>query len=220
VYRGITADITSQFVVGQTGTWRGVTSTVANMSVLQHSPYLGTDGARILFPIECKNGKCIRSHSYFREEHEILLLPGFYFEVTSKLNAGNGLHLISLKQILSSSEETAIAAASDVYTSTQQFDNIDILWFDPDVNKSKENKKTQEKLKELFHINFKPFENLEEAVIYIRDKQNQCFLLITGGQAGRQIVPKVNALSQLKSIIIYCMNKQANEQWSKDYEKV
>jgi hypothetical protein len=54
----------------------------------------------------------------------------------------------------------------------------------------------------------------------MEEKQNAHCLLITGGQIGRQIVPKIKNLSQLHAIVVYCMNKQANEQWSRDYEKV
>jgi chlorite dismutase len=114
----------------------------------------------------------------------------------------------------------AAVAPSGTISSMSQSDDIHIVWLDPDVNKSKENKKTQEKLKQLFSNSFKSFEKSEEAVNYIKDKQNQHILLITGGQIGRQIVPEINDLSQLKFIIIYCMNKEANKQWSRDYEKV
>jgi hypothetical protein len=69
---------------------------------------------------------------------KFFLLPDFSYEITSQLNAGNGLYIIGLKEIVSSSEET---------------------------------------------------------VHYIRNEQNQRFLLITGGQAGRQMVSKVNDLS-------------------------
>jgi hypothetical protein len=202
VYRGLTINITDQFVVGQTGTWWSVSASTSMMSMLESSEYLSKSGSRTLFSIECKNGKCIRKHSYFEIEDAILLLPGFNFEVTNNFNAGNGLHIISLKEIGTTPK------------------SVYVLWLDPSINKSQENKDTQEKLKELFHDNFIPFEQLEGPVQYIEERQNQRFLLITGGQIGRQIVPKINNLSQLYFIVVYCMDKQANEQWSKDYKKV
>lgn len=64
------------------------------------------------------------------------------------------------------------------------------------------------------------FEKSEEVMNYMQNNQNQRFIFITSGKIARQVVPTVDDLSQLKFIIIYCMNKQVNEQWSKDYEKI
>jgi Ran GTPase-activating protein (RanGAP) involved in mRNA processing and transport len=61
---------------------------------------LGTTGDRTLFSIECLNGKNIKPHSYYKTEDEILLLPGFYFEVVSKVAGGNGLHIIHLREVV------------------------------------------------------------------------------------------------------------------------
>jgi hypothetical protein len=44
--------------------------------------------------------------------------------------------------------------------------------------------------------------------------------LIVSGQFGREIVPKIHQLEQLSAIYVYCMNKEANEQWAKDFLKV
>jgi len=126
-----------------------------------------------------------------------------------------------MEEISSSVEETTQSTAeADRTSNISEVDNVNVLWLVSNVNQSKENEKTQEKLKKLFHDRFHTFEKPEEAINYLEDQQNQCFLLITDGKIGRQVVPKVNDLSQLKFIIIYCMNKQANEQWTKDYQKV
>jgi hypothetical protein len=61
---------------------------------------LGTQGLRTLFCIECKNGKPIGSHSYFKnQEQEVILLPGSCFEVLSQLNQVGDPHIIHLRQI-------------------------------------------------------------------------------------------------------------------------
>jgi hypothetical protein len=36
----------------------------------------------------------------FERRTQILLLPGFYFEVVSKVEAGNGLHIIHLREVV------------------------------------------------------------------------------------------------------------------------
>jgi hypothetical protein len=56
---------------------------------------------RTLFSIECENGRAIRSHTYFKNENEILLLPGTYFRVAGRIDSGNGLHIIHLVETVS-----------------------------------------------------------------------------------------------------------------------
>ena len=39
-------------------------------------------------------------HSYFKDtEHEMILMPGSYFEVIGQLNPAKDLHIIQLKEI-------------------------------------------------------------------------------------------------------------------------
>jgi len=63
---------------------------------------MGQYGERTLFSIECTNWKCIEKHPSFPMEGEILLLPGFSYEVTSNLDAGNKLYIIGLKETVPS----------------------------------------------------------------------------------------------------------------------
>jgi hypothetical protein len=170
-----------------------------------------------LFCIQCMNGKLIKNHSEFPNEDEIVLLPGTYLKVKSFINATHNLCIVYLEEIPQLMIDTA--ALTEISSTSQLVDNVYVLWLDPKIT-SDENKQTQEKLKELFHNNFIPLEQLEEAIRCMEEKQNEHFLLITGGYIGRQIVPKIHNFSQLYSIVVYCMDKQANEQWSKEYEKV
>ncbi|CAF0860565.1 unnamed protein product [Adineta ricciae] len=62
--------------------------------------FLGSIGIRTIFSIECKNGKAVALHSYFKNtEEEIILSPGSYFEVIGQLKPASGLHIIQLKEI-------------------------------------------------------------------------------------------------------------------------
>lgn len=70
------------------------------MEVLQSEDFLGQRGLRTLFLIECRNGRVVTSHSYFKEtEREIVLMPGSYFEVMGQLNPGDDLHIVQLREI-------------------------------------------------------------------------------------------------------------------------
>jgi hypothetical protein len=54
---------------------------------------------RTLFSMECKNRKSIKQHSNFKSEEEIILMPGFYFQVMSQVNPVEELKIIHLKEI-------------------------------------------------------------------------------------------------------------------------
>ena len=102
VWRCISGDITQQFPNKSRGVWWGISSTTSNMSILQPKILSSDNGMRALLSIECTNGKRIAKHSYFPMADEILLLPGFSFEVGSQLDVGNGLHIITLREVASS----------------------------------------------------------------------------------------------------------------------
>jgi hypothetical protein len=74
--------------------------------------FVGPEGARTIFTIECINGKAIRAHSYFEEENEILLMPGSYFQVVSKWKPAEDLYMIHLREKIPS--YPTIAAPCDL----------------------------------------------------------------------------------------------------------
>ncbi|CAF1087232.1 unnamed protein product [Adineta steineri] len=80
--------------------WWSFSSTTTSLTVLENELYLGQTGERTLFSIEILNGRSIRAHSQFNDEEEILLLPGTYLEVQSKLDPAPDLHIIHLKQTM------------------------------------------------------------------------------------------------------------------------
>ena len=100
VWRGVKADLHSKYHRGEHYTWWSFSSCTLSLEVLEQTMYLGTTGERTLFSIECLNGKNIKPHSYCQDEDEIILLPGFYFEVVSKVGGGNGLHIIHLREVV------------------------------------------------------------------------------------------------------------------------
>jgi hypothetical protein len=48
--------------------------------------------------IECINGKAIQSHSFYKDENEILLIPGTYLRVVDKWSPAQDLQIIRLKE--------------------------------------------------------------------------------------------------------------------------
>ncbi|CAF1353619.1 unnamed protein product [Rotaria sordida] len=97
-YRGIKADLSTQYSRGSMIVWWGFSSCSLSIETLQTERFLGKTGSRTLFSIECDSAKNIRSHSFYAEEDEVLLLPARQFEVMGCLDQGNGLHIIQLKE--------------------------------------------------------------------------------------------------------------------------
>jgi virulence-associated protein VapD len=99
-------------------------------------------------------------------------------------------------------------------------ETFSLVWLDGSVNTSEENVNVQQQLRTLIN-HLKTFENADECVQYIRSvsKQNR-IVLIVSGRLGREIVPRIHRLRQVSSIYVYCMDKQANEQWANKFQKV
>ncbi|CAF2908670.1 unnamed protein product [Rotaria sp. Silwood2] len=102
VWRGIkNVNLSEQYQEGQHYTWWNLSSCTETLTVMQTPQFLGTEGLRTLFSIECENGKEIKEYSYLEYENEILLPPALYFEVLGKLNPAPDLYIIHIRQIVS-----------------------------------------------------------------------------------------------------------------------
>jgi hypothetical protein len=98
VWRGVRKNHSADYPPGAEVTWWAFSSCTTSLSVLESDLYLGNTGTRTLFSIETINARTVRSHSHFTTEDEILLLPGTFFEVKSRLNPAPDLYLIHLQQ--------------------------------------------------------------------------------------------------------------------------
>lgn len=98
VWRGIRGDLSSQYSTIKEQAWWALSSCTLSLKVLESPMYLGKTGTRTLFSIETQTGRRIRSHSYFKHEEEILLLPGTFFEIISSLSPAEQLHIIHLRE--------------------------------------------------------------------------------------------------------------------------
>ncbi|CAF0967610.1 unnamed protein product, partial [Didymodactylos carnosus] len=98
IWRGIKMDLSEKFLKKSTFIWWGFSSCTESLEVLESEQFLGKQGTRTLFNIECENGRMITQHSYFKKENEILLLPATVFEVIGKTDVGNSLHIVQVKE--------------------------------------------------------------------------------------------------------------------------
>ena len=94
VWRGIREDLSQSYK--KDCIWWGVSSCTETMDVLEK--FVGQSGVRTIFMIECINGKKIKSHSFYKDENEIILMPGTYLRVISKWSPAKDLHMIQLRE--------------------------------------------------------------------------------------------------------------------------
>ncbi|CAF1437206.1 unnamed protein product [Rotaria sp. Silwood1] len=99
VYRGVKLNLSERYPKGKHFVWWAFSSCTKSLNVLESSQFLGQTGTRTLFVIECFTGKCIRNHSYFPTEDEVLLIAARHFEVMSSLQQGSDLWIIHVKEI-------------------------------------------------------------------------------------------------------------------------
>ena len=104
VWRGVRGNLNDQY--DEDHIWWGASSCTETMKTME--TFVGAEGVRTIFNIECINGKSILNHSYFREENEILLMPGSYFQVVDKWMPAKDLYIIHLREKIPPYETIAL----------------------------------------------------------------------------------------------------------------
>ncbi|CAF2104698.1 unnamed protein product [Rotaria magnacalcarata] len=116
-------------------------------------------------------------------------------------------------------------ATSAVYkTSSNMHDeNLEtyyLLWLDAEVNTSEENRIAQQQLRSTInHVTTFEDGNLCQQYIQSISIYDR-IILIVSGRLGQEVVPRIHDLRQLSSIYVYCIDKQKNEEWAKNFTKV
>jgi TPR repeat protein len=101
VYRGMKGkDVSGWYQNGKEFEWHQFSSCSSSIDI--QSKFTGTTGPRTLFTIELttSRGRDITAFSAYPGECEILLAPNTRFRVTASFDAGNGLKMIQLIEIL------------------------------------------------------------------------------------------------------------------------
>jgi hypothetical protein len=223
VWRGVTADLSAQYRPGTVHIWHAASSCTDQIDVTD--TFLNKKKHRTLFNIKCHNGKTIKNHSKFPKESETILPPGTCVRVKGLSNPGDNLFIVVCEETKLTPEEMNTLSAAGAAVALPGVmptiaSTLFLFWLDPNINKSQDNIKIQEKLDALFTDDFQTFKSSEECESCIKQKKNDQIILIVGGQIGRQIVPKIHDLKQISSVLVYCMDKEGNEQWAKNYAKV
>jgi hypothetical protein len=100
VFRGVRADLRSDYPEGRKVTWHGFCSTTKSAAVLSREEFCGQSGKRTIFAIKLTQGQAreITRYSLVASEDEVLLPPGCRFEVESVLPQGD-LTIIQMREL-------------------------------------------------------------------------------------------------------------------------
>ncbi|UJR08377.1 hypothetical protein I4U23_012648 [Adineta vaga] len=106
------------------------------------------------------------------------------------------------------------------HSNYETLETFSLIWLDSHVNKSEDNEKIQQKLQQII-THLKTFDDPQECQEYISSlsSKNRVILIISG-RFGRELLPHIHSFPQIVAVYVFCMDKQANEQWAKEYSKV
>ncbi|MFF3837628.1 ADP-ribosyltransferase domain-containing protein [Streptomyces sp. NPDC001930] len=97
LWRGVALDLRSQYPLGQTVTWWGVSSCTSELGVAK--AFLGSRGRRTLFEVTPARAVAIRRFSAFTGEEEYILAPGTQLKVTEVRAERGGLCTVRLTEL-------------------------------------------------------------------------------------------------------------------------
>ncbi|MFH8621297.1 ADP-ribosyltransferase domain-containing protein [Streptomyces vietnamensis] len=97
LWRGVALDLRSQYPLGRTVTWWGVSSCTSEPSVAR--AFLGSRGRRTLFEVTPARAVGIRRFSAFTGEEEYILTPGTQLKVTGVTTERGGLCTVRLTEL-------------------------------------------------------------------------------------------------------------------------
>ncbi|WP_426367289.1 ADP-ribosyltransferase domain-containing protein [Streptomyces sp. E-08] len=97
LWRGVALDLRSQYPLGRTVTWWGVSSCTSEPSVAR--AFLGSRGRRTLFEVTPARAVGIRRFSAFTGEEEYILTPGTQLKVTEVTTERGGLSTVRLTEL-------------------------------------------------------------------------------------------------------------------------
>ncbi|MFF0473372.1 macro domain-containing protein [Streptomyces sp. NPDC004284] len=97
LWRGVALDLRSQYPLGRTVTWWGVSSCTSEPGVARS--FLGSRGRRTLFEVTPARAVGIRRFSAFTGEEEYILTPGTQLKVTDVTTERGGLCTVRLTEL-------------------------------------------------------------------------------------------------------------------------
>ncbi|CAF1451491.1 unnamed protein product [Adineta ricciae] len=137
IYCGLKSNLCEQYTVGETYTWRGITSCSTLMNILTSWNFSHVEADRIMFNIKCKSARNITNHSTYKSDDEFVLLPGTQFKCQGYFDQGNNFRVYELEEIsppsildkLATTKAAEKEEATTVAHAPLEFSRMQILQF-------------------------------------------------------------------------------------------
>jgi hypothetical protein len=108
----------------------------------------------------------------------------------------------------------------EIQNKMENLESFALLWLDAQVDANEENRRAQKQLRNIIN-HLKTFNDEFECQQYISTMSpHDRVVLIVSGRLGQTIVPRIHHLRHIRSIYVYCRDKQTHEQWSQRFTKV
>jgi len=117
IWRGIRGNVSDLYQ--DDFIWWGVSSCTEAMKVMER--FVGRSGVRTIFMIDCINGKAIKSHSFYKDENEIILMPGTYLRVVEKWSPADDLYMVRLRE-----ETSPYQLVASPFNSSSSIDTVSL----------------------------------------------------------------------------------------------
>ncbi|CAF0822972.1 unnamed protein product [Rotaria sordida] len=122
VYRGVrSCDLSDEYKNDGRYTWWTFGSCLRSLDQMKLPTFLGKQGVRTIFKIDCYSGKRLP----WSEDDEVILMPGFHFQVIGKLRSLDDLNTIYVREIPPSSTE--IMSPVPVVTTVEHVEPLSLV---------------------------------------------------------------------------------------------
>jgi len=131
-----------------------------------------------------------------------------------------GSFIDKLKNRIYRKHSISKSSQSNITTENTSLETFLLVWLDPNIDTSKENIRTQKRLRKILTC-LLTFNKVDECRRWLEKCYNEeKIILIVSGAYGQEIVPKIHDLSCIVSIYVYCLDVERNKIWSKDFRKI
>jgi hypothetical protein len=129
-----------------------------------------------------------------------------------------GKNILSKLWNTTSSQSSSSVAISS--TKKINLETFRLVWLDPNVDTSNDNKMTQVYLRKIL-TSLITFDNIESCEKWLKNyDSDEKIILIVSGIYGENLVPKIHYLPSIIAILVYCLDVKRNEIWTKNYSKI
>jgi hypothetical protein len=111
-------------------------------------------------------------------------------------------------------------SSNEIFKPNENLEIFSLIWLDNTLQKSPKIISIQKQFRTIINY-LKTYENENDCEEYIKQlSKNEYVIFIVNDQLGEKIIPKIHNLTQIFSIYIYSLNKNTDQSWINQFNKV